>query len=151
MREEVVPHQFIILDKSTCSFAPSLPPLPTPTTPIQPSANTPQICHDFFKIINKATYKPFMCIPMEKCEVGIQCRLDILDTYYRINVSLITTTIIFTVDGPSGRLISRGEGQDKSVSLPKPNNGMLYFKASGADDMQPHSVTLKVHTTVIRL
>lgn len=146
-RIEVVPSSMIVLDKSNCTSPIIVPIFPTPSPPIPPPANMPQSCHDFFEIISNAASKPFICAPMDKCERGITCQLDILDTYYLVNISLtISNDVIFTVgDGPADRLISNTTKQSTSVSLPKPEEGSIIFELSILGGKQP-TAGIKVHS-----
>ena len=84
---------------------------------------------------------------MDKCERGITCQLDILDTYYLVNISLtISNDVIFTVgDGPADRLISNTTKQSTSVSLPKPEEGSIIFELSILGGKQP-TAGIKVHS-----
>ena len=126
---------------------PTTPPPPTP-----PPDDAPDTCHAFFNIVSSARSEPFVCVPMDQCERGITCRLDILDTHYHINISLTTSSDVeFRVeDGLTDRLlVSTSVVQSTTtVSLPKPEGGSLVLnqmKLILANGVQP-AVRFQVYT-----
>ena len=134
-RVEIIPRHKIILDKTNCSSIPNTPiaTIAPPTTqppPIPPPVDAPETCHAFFRIVQNNQSEPFMCDPLDPCERGISCRLDILDTHYHINISLTSTNVfaVLVEDGPTDRVISTTSGQNATVPLPKPQGGRMEFK-----------------------
>ena len=128
----IVPHHTIILDKTSCDppHIVLIAPPTAPPPPISPPADAPETCHAFFRIIQSNQSEPFVCAPLDQCERGISCRLDILDTHYHVNISLTSSNeFAFIVeDGPSDRVISNTSGQNVNVTLPKPQGGRMVFK-----------------------
>ena len=152
---EIIPRHKIILDKTNCSSIPDTPiaTITPPTTrppPVPPPVDAPETCHAFFRIIQSNQSEPFVCAPLDQCERGISCRLDILDTHYHINISLTLTNdlALLVEDGPTDRVISTTSGQNVTVTLPKPQGGRMEFKQNrliaAIVGQQPTTVSFQV-------
>lgn len=136
-RVEILPTHKIILDKTNCTASPTTPtvtvaPPTAPPPPSPPPPDAPDVCHSFFRIVQSNQSEPFVCVPLDQCEKGISCRLDILDTYYHVNISLTSSNdyAFLVEDGPADKIISMTSGRNVSVSLPRPEGGRLMFKQS---------------------
>ena len=156
-RVEIIPTHKIILDKTNCTSTmptttaapPTAPPPPTP-----PPVDAPETCHAFFRIVLNYQSEPFVCIPLDQCESGISCRLDILDTHYHVNISLTSSNdFAFLVeDGPSDRIVSTTSGQNVTVALPKPQGGRMVFSQNrliAIVDEQPTTVSFQVRVILV--
>lgn len=154
---EVIPRHKIILDKTNCSSVrnttiPTVAPPTAPPPPIPPPVDAPETCHAFFRIVQSNQSEPFICSLLDQCESGISCRLDILDTNYIVNISLIPSNdfAFFVGGGPSNRVISTTSGQNVTVDLPKPQGGRMEFRqnrvtgAATAADQLPTTVSFQV-------
>ena len=133
-RVEVIPRHKIILDKTNCGSTPNMTittiaPPTAPPPPVAPPVDAPETCHAFFRIIQSNQSAHFWCAPLDPCESGISCRVSILDTHYRVNISLTSANdLAFLVeDGPTGGLLSTTSGQNVTVPLPKPEGGRIEF------------------------
>lgn len=130
----IVPEHTIILDKSSCHpphivliAPPTAPPPPTPPPP-----SSPETCKALYNIIQKAHSEQFFCQANKDCETGILCTLEILNTFYTINITLVSEdkAIIFSVMDSNQMMIGSPMSKNTTVSLPMPDRTALIFGQS---------------------
>ena len=135
----LVPHHTVILDKTQCDpphittvAPPTVPPLPT-----SPPSSAPDTCHALYDIIRKAHSEQFFCKAKKDCETGILCSLEILNTFYTVNITLISEdkTIIFSVADSNRKEIGSAKSKNATISLPKPSRTALIFNQRISVDM----------------
>ena len=130
----IVPHHTILLDKARCDpphiilvAPPSAPPSPTPPPP-----SFPETCQAFYDIIRNTFSEQFFCRAKRDCEAGLECTLEILDTFYRVDITIDPEAgvIVFRVADSDGRKIGSEASKNTTVSLPRPASTSLIFNQS---------------------
>ena len=133
----LVPHHTVILDKTSCDLPhikPIAPPI-TPPPPTAPPTSAPEICHTFYDII-QATAEPLVCMQMKDCTMGIQCTLEVLDTYYTLNITVLPSekAFMFSVADSGQKKLGSAKSKNTTVSLPKPPGSSLIFNQTVSGD-----------------
>jgi hypothetical protein len=132
----VVPHHTIILDKTQCDPPHIvLVPLPTaPPTATPPPPSSSDTCKALYGIINKAHSQQFFCQAKKDCETGILCTLELLNTFYTVDITLVSddkmVTVTFSVLNSNQTKIGLPTSKNGSVPLPRPPRTTLVFNQS---------------------
>ena len=130
----IVPHHTIILDKSRCD-PPHIIPVPPPTAPppaTPPPPSSSETCKALYDIIRKAHSEQFFCQAKKDCETGILCTLEILNTFYTVNITLASEDkmIVFSVTDSSQTKIGLPTSKNVTVPLLRPPGTALIFSQS---------------------
>lgn len=130
----VVPHHTIILDKSRCDpphivLVPP-PTAPPPATPPPPSSS--ETCKALYDIIRKAHSEQFFCQAKKDCETGILCTLEILNTFYTVDITIASEDkmIVLSVTDSNQIKIGSPTSKNATVPLPRPPRTALIFNQS---------------------
>ena len=129
----LLPHHTILLDKTRCDL-PNITTIAPPTAqppPASPPPSAPESCHAFYSIIRATRSEPFLCKAMADCETGILCTLELLDTFYTINITVLNEgkAIIFSVTDSNQSNLGSATSRNTTISLPNsPNGTALIFK-----------------------
>ena len=140
----IVPHHTIILDKSRCDPPhivlvppPTAPPPASPPPTAPPPASPPppsssETCKALYDIIRKAHSEQFFCQAKKDCETGILCTLEILNTFYTVDITLASEDkmIVLSVMDGNQRKIGSPTSKNATVPLPRPPRTTLIFSQS---------------------
>ena len=132
----IVPHHTIILDKTSC-HPPNIVLVAPPTAlppPMPPPPSSPETCKALYDIIQKAHSAQFFCQANKDCETGILCTLEILDTFYTVNITLVSEDkmVAFSVMDSNQMKIGLPTSKNATVLLPRPGRTALIFNQSGS-------------------
>ena len=66
---------------------------------------------------------------MKDCETGIQCVLEVLDTFYTVSISIVAEdkAITFTVSDSNGMTVGSATSKNVTIPLPRPQRTSLVF------------------------
>ena len=133
----IVPRHTIILDKTHCDPPHILPVAPptAPPTAMPPPPSSSETCKALHGIISKAHSEQFFCRLKKDCDAGILCTLEILNTFYTVDITLMSdnkmVTIMFSVlDSNQVKIGFPTTSKNATVSLPKPRRTTLVFNQS---------------------
>ena len=132
----LVPRHTIILDKTQCDppHIVLVPPPTAPPTAMPPPPSSSETCKALHDIISKAHSEQFFCQAKKDCETGILCTLEILNTFYTVDITLVSNdkmvTIMFSVSDSNQTKLGLPTSKNASVPLPKPPGTTLVFNRS---------------------
>ena len=151
----LVPHHTVILDKTQCDLPHivTVAPPTAPPPPTSPPSSATDTCLALYDIIRKAHSEQFFCKAKKDCETGILCTLEILDTFYTVNITLISEdkTIIFSVTDSNQEEIGSAKSKNSTVSLPKPTSyrtSLIFNQRLSVDKGSTGSIGFSVNKTM---
>ena len=130
----LVPRHTIILDKTQC-HPPHIILVPPPTAPPLPTLPPPsssETCKALYDIVRKAHTEQFFCQLKEDCNAGILCTLEILNTFYTVDITLRPEdkVVVLSVTDSNGAKVGLPTSKNGTVSLPRPQRTTLVFNQS---------------------
>ena len=151
----IVPRHTIILDKTRCDppHIVLVPPPTAPPTATPPPPTSSETCKALYDVIQKAHSEQFFCQAKKDCETGILCTLEILNTFYTVDITLLSEdkVITFSVTDSSQTKIGLPISKNGTVPLPRPQRTTLVFSQSVSDEKGSIGFSVRQCLVVYRL